>query len=452
MGWNGTGRESGSASAGGDKLTSATITMGSVNGYCYQQDTGRQATGNGAPITVTLTVTQGSTVASASATTTANNIGVTEDSSGNRYPVSYGSSCTFTFNTSGFTSGQPVSWSASWSGVLACGSGGSLSPNFSWSSSGGGGGGGGGGEEPGTEYQTVTRTITLNGNGNGYYQQVSNNARLPVGQTGPVYVNIDGYTTSWDDHIFLGWFDGSTQKTGTQTLYSDVTYYAHWKTVVRFDMHGGEYSFPEYWQEMGTSMTLPASIPIRQGYDFHSWIDTTTGDIYAPGDTFTFNQPTLLGARWVRRRLTVNVYKNLPLSAPDVYNRLYGQTIDLTGQQMYQDYRFVGWDTDEHLTGITKSQNINCLWDITDYYRRTAGSWRRPFEGYGNYVTWIAHGARHTEFRHTGESCLNPTGMSLTWSGYTFIGWVEDTSSSTPLSQLRMTTDQITLYALWRAN
>lgn len=448
MGWNATGSASGSVSAGDNtKLEYVKVDLGTVNGDCYQADTGRSGHHNGSPITVTLTA--GGASRSVSVT---NVVRTTSDSRGNKYPVNHGQSYTFNFGTE--IDGGTIGWSISWpaGSVLACGSGGGFYPSFHFS----------GGESPDPPPPTppthsVEYTMTLDPKNGSAAIQRSGSGTFDIDVWGPVYVNIlDSDTPTWIDHRFLGWFtaeSGGTQiSTGQQALYNDVTYYAHWETFLRFDLNGGDYTFPEYWRELNTHMNLPSFIPIREGFNFHSWADDSDSKYYERGQQYKFEKPKTLRARWVRRKLNVNVYKNVVLSQPDTYTLDYGQTINLTAQQHYQDYRFVGWDTDEHQTGIKKAQNINCLWDVTDYYRRTEGNWRRPFKGYGNYVTWIYNGVAHTEFRQTGENCLNPSGITVERSGCTFIGWVEDPLSETPYTRLVMSTDQITLYALWKYN
>lgn len=423
-------------------LVSVTGNLGTVNGTCYEASTGQGPySHNGSPITVTVSLNgvSSSAVVSTVCNTTENT------STGDRYPTSSGSSVTFNFGNITVDSGVTISGNATWgSGILACSSGGSLGLSPVWSSR--------------PKLVPVTRTVTLNANGGTFKdgtksKSASNTAMLNPGSSGPVTVNFSGLgTPTWSDHKFLGWYtsaSGGGLASSPVTLYSDVTYYAHWSTKLNFNMNGGDYEFPEYWIKLGDSIKLPTSIPIRSGFDFHSWYDDITRQSYAPGDTFTFEKPTTLRARWVRRQCDVYVYNNLVTQPAEHHQVLFGDTIELFPGVSEDKTRFVGWDTDEHVTGICKSQNINYLWDITDFFRRINGSWDSGFNRSANFVRYIYDNNIHTEFVEHGHDCLNPN-IVPTKDECEFLGWSLSPESTTVESTLVMESKPLILYAVWK--
>lgn len=451
-GWNAIGSQSGSFTSGSNTakeyiLRSATATLGTVQGTCKEpSDDGKtvksQYTGSGGPIVVTLTVNGVS-----ASVTVGNAVQVHTSSDVLAYPVSSGAPYTFTFPSEiKVDANTTLSWSASWSGCLSCSGGGSLGLSPKW-------------DEIDKEVP-VTRTVTLNANGGSFsdgttIKSASNTAMLLPGSTGPVDVNFSGLgTPSRANHKFLGWFDaasgGNQQTSTTVRLYSDVTYYAHWSTYLKFDLNGGEYSFPEYWNPLGNTMKLPTSIPIRNGYNFHSWYDDSAKVSYAPGSNIAFDVPRTLRARWVKRKVSVSVYRNmLPNITPKEYTVDYGQNIQLIPERKQDNYRFVGWDTDEHASGLKKNQNINCLWDLSDYFKYISGSWRRMFKANGNYVTYIYNGFVYTEFVAYKHDCLHPS-ITPFKEECEFLGWTEDPNSIEYVNSLIMETEPLILYAVWK--
>lgn len=440
-GWNGTGSQGVSFQSGGDAdywyiLKGATATLGSAKGECYQVSTGRKATGSGAPITVTLTINGVS-----ASVVVSNVVSTTEDSNGNKYPVSAGTTHTFTFNSEiKVDASTVVSGAATWSGVLACDSGGS--PVFSpiW--------------EQELKLVPVTRTITLNANGgscsNGSgTKTISNTAMLMPGSTGPVEVDWSNESASRSGYNFLGWFTAPSGGTrvypGKTTLYSDVTYYAHWSTYLSFNLDGGDYSFPQLWGEVGTGTRIPSSIPTKPGFEFTGWSGGKK-----PGDSHTFSSPTTLTAQWKRKTVIVNIYDLFTSESVESSHTLeFGDSLSLLPKSSKDKFRFVGWDTDEHLSGIMKSQNINYLWDVADYMKYLSGRWARGFKPSSNFVTYLYDGNIHTVFLEVGQDCLNPD-ITPTKSGCEFLGWTLDPVTPEVETSLVMESAPLLLYAVWR--
>ena len=78
---------------------------------------------------------------------------------------------------------------------------------------------------------------------------------------------------------------------------------AGWKELspkqfkVRFDLEGGEGTFPDIVGLEGEQVTLPATVPARPGSTFMGWADGS--DVYQPGDLFTIpGEDVTLFAMW----------------------------------------------------------------------------------------------------------------------------------------------------------
>lgn len=422
-------------------LTSVTGTLGTVNGTCYEAGSGQGPfSHNGSPITVTVTLNgvSSSAVVSTQCSTTKS------QTTGSQYPTSSGSGVSFNFGNIKVDGGGTVSGSASWSGILACSSGGSLGLSANWSGT--------------PKLVSVTRQVTLNANGGKFgdgttSKSASNSAMLRPGSSGPVTVDFSGLgVPTRTNHTFLGWYDassGGNKVSSPVTLYSDVTYYAHWSTWLKFDLDGGDYSFPEYQQELGSTMKIPSFIPTRCGYDFDGWHDANTNKSYKPGDTYTFSSPTTLRAKWTKRQLTVKAYNNKLFEPPQEFNVEFGSTITLVPGVSEEKTKFVGWDTDEHETGITKSQNINYLWDMTDFFRFLDNKWTTGFKTNQNVVRYVYNNNVYSQSANVRSSLLDPP-ITPEKDGYEFVGWTADPNSTDVLSSFDVESEGNTLYAVWQ--
>lgn len=413
---------------------------GAVTGTCYQASTGQSATGHG-NASVTITASCGGSSVSSSFSGLAGN-SIHEDSSGNKYPTP-GNRTTCTLNIGKqitVPAGGSITCTVSWTDVICCDGGGAVNL-------------GGGSWE--LALVPVTRNVNLNANGgscsNGSgTKTISNTAMLKPGSTGPVEVNWSGESASRSGgYNFLGWFTapsgGGQVYPGKVTLYSDVTYYAHWATHLSFDLAGGDYSFPQLWGELGSSTKIPSSIPTRPGFEFTGWSGGKK-----PGDSHTFSSPTTLKAQWEKKTVIVNVYDLFTSESVESSHTLkFGDTLSLLPKSQKDKFRFVGWDTDEHLSGIMKSQNINYLWDVADYMKYLSGRWTRGFKPSSNFVTYLYDGQIHTAFIEIGEDCLNPD-ITPTKSGCEFLGWTLDPVTAQIETSLVMESAPLLLYAVWR--
>jgi uncharacterized repeat protein (TIGR02543 family) len=89
---------------------------------------------------------------------------------------------------------------------------------------------------------------------------------------------------------------------------ASLTLYAIWtkKCVLTFDMNGGTGSIESQGcnatasTEEPCEVTIPGSVPTREGYEFKGWAETRTAETagYKPGDSLTLTEDKVLYAVW----------------------------------------------------------------------------------------------------------------------------------------------------------
>lgn len=312
----------------------------------------------------------------------------------------------------------------------------------------------------------ISCSATLDGNGSGHTYTPSAGGWVD-GDTHNLSLTITPTTDTWDvDHEFLGWYTdplGGTRIGNTVTLGngSSPTYYAHWRVRVGFDLDGGDYSFPDYYRELTEECTIPTSIPTKLGHDFKCWLDGSSSTFYDPGDTLTVSGPTILKAIWVKRKVKVLIQDNLHVIPAEEIETTFSSTLNLIPKKKESRFRFVGWDTDENLTGVTKgrkgtndteylnTQNINCMWDLSEYFKYIFGRWTGGYKVSKNKVTYIYDEAFHEEVYNVGEDCLHPS-ITPTKTDYEFLGWTDDIESTDVLTSCVMETSPFALFAVWK--
>lgn len=112
----------------------------------------------------------------------------------------------------------------------------------------------------------------------------------------------------------------NTASTNTGTTYnasasytgnSALTLYAIWNPIIYFNDNGGSGGPVSQIKTYGQNLTLAATIPIRQNYDFIGWNTAAdgSGTSYAPGDAYTADATATLYAQW-RPNPPIRIKKN----------------------------------------------------------------------------------------------------------------------------------------------
>ncbi len=129
--------------------------------------------------------------------------------------------------------------------------------------------------------------------------------------------------------------------------------YAQWKPneyTIQFFANGGT-GAPEtidcYHKE---SVTVPETIPTREGYTFEYWIESDEPDsggvIWYPGSTHTMYGSATLYASWILNTYNVTYDANGGSGSPASQTKKHGTDITLSNTvPVYDGFEFVGWNT-----------------------------------------------------------------------------------------------------------
>ena len=284
---------------------------------------------------------------------------------------------------------------------------------------------------------TATPNATIHYTVNGSGEQIGS-----AGQSVVITITSDATITAY------GTCDGMIQSTETRITYKLNTY------IVSYDGNGsdggavlGVQSFTS-----GSSATVTGDGTMtRTGYTFTGWNTATNGSgaSYAEGARYSSDANLTLYAQWQPNTYTVTFNGNNSTSGSTTsQNFTYGvpQNLNVNGFQR-TGYTFTGWNTATNGSGIdyADGDSYTATGDITLY-----AQWK----GVDYTITYVLDGGTN----HSG----NPQGYTVadlplelktpTKTGYTFIGWFIDGSSSTGTRIETGVTGDITVTAHWQPN
>ena len=291
------------------------------------------------------------------------------------------------------------------------------------------------------------KTVTLGGSINEYIT--------------PPDASTPGYT-------FKGWTTKENSDTpeinpGEDILIDDVTkiYYPIYtinKYSISYVLNGGTGNFPSSSHDYNTTITLPDSAPVYPGHDFTGWYlnPEFTGAIYQPSGSFKIpaKNVTFYASYGIQKyQLIFDTKGGTP--AIDTISLDYGSTVNLPSEiPSIANGVFRQWLYTEGEITTTYHPNdeftLQVEHDVTfvaDYI-------------YGLYVTFDANGGSNP------PDGLSYTGVATEYTftlpeevpirkGYTFLGWSELKTASTPTyttGSLFTTDTSTTLYAIWSVN
>lgn len=315
----------------------------------------------------------------------------------------------------------------------------------------------------------ISCSATLHGNGSGNTYDISDSQWVSL-ETNTIPLKIEPEEDTWGPgYTFKGWFTEIREgtKIGATVDLSDEEhqdYYAHWDADIVFDGDGSEYTCPTYKEEVTYDFTIPSWIPTRAGYDFKHWLSDVGEQVYHPGDVITIAEPLRMNAIWVKRKVKAIISDLLGIIPEKTVEGYFGDTFELEAFPLSKNghYRFMGWDTNELLTGITKGrkgtddidyknvQHIDSIWSVVDYFKYAINDWRNQASTQGSEVTYyIRPGEIFRDFVNYHEDCLHPS-ISLEIDNYIFIGWTYEKAEVTPLTECIMESSPFVLYAIWK--
>ncbi len=253
---------------------------------------------------------------------------------------------------------------------------------------------------------------------------------------------------------FLSW---NTEENGGGQSYAPgdrydekapLTLYAQWdreKYNIGFDANGGSGAPNSMIKEYGISLELSDIIPEKTGYTFKHWNKERSGGgkAYAPGASFTENNPATLYAIW-----TANSYElyfdpcDGARSFEDktvTYDSRYGEL----PEAVRAGYSFLGWftakDGGDEITAedtvkITADTTLYAHWEINTYD-----------------VVYVSDGENTPE----AQSKIHGTDLKLTAAipekeGFDFVEWADESGRSYAPESIYSEDKPSTLYAVWQ--
>lgn len=307
-------------------------------------------------------------------------------------------------------------------------------------------------------YTVPTLYWTVSYNANGGSGAPSNQTKyrdksLTISSTKPTRT---GYT-------FLGWSTSSTATSatysagGSYTSNSGATLYAVWKLntyTVSYNANGGSGAPSNQIKSHGVDLTLSATTPTRNGYDFLGWATSASGSVaYQPSATYSSNAALKLYAVWKAHTYTVTYDANGGTNAPAAQTKTHDISLTLSSElPVREGYEFLGWGTNAQATAsyspggtYTTESNITlyAIWSLISVLS----------------ILYDSDGGDYTP--NSQSHLLNKTtyfsGAKPKKDGYSFSGWALTKGATQALflpghkyvNNNFQSGDILTLYAVW---
>jgi len=221
--------------------------------------------------------------------------------------------------------------------------------------------------------------------------------------------------------------------------------------MVTYNANGGSVSPASETVNAGSSIVLSA--PTRNGYTFNGWYTASSGGtkVGNAGASYTPSGNVTLYAQWTATStsytITFNGQNGSPVPSPITTSSGYA-TIPATPPSR-SGYTFMGWYKDSSGSGLA-------------YY---PGDIITVTSSFTLYAVWQSAATTHTatyNYSANGGSSASTTTATIaegaaisltptaTKTGWEFVGWNTNSSATTALSSLTMSTSNVTLYAIFK--
>ena len=302
-------------------------------------------------------------------------------------------------------------------------------------------------------------TIVFNGNG----ATGGSTASMQMQYNETKQLNENGFVRT--GHSFKNW---NTLSNGNGTSYADkqsvknlaasgsstVTLYAQWTPdtyTVHYDANGGSGAPNDQIKTYGVTLTLSSAKPARTGYTFQSWNTKQegSGTTYAPGTSYSANEPLTLYAQWKINTYTVSYNANGGAGAPNSQTKTYGIHLTLSSVKPTRTgYTFKNWNTaangsgTDYPSGGTYTGNAN----LTLYAQWIPDTYTVHYDANGG------SGAPGDQTKVYDIDLTLSTGKP-TRTGYTFTAWntkADGTGTTYPSGAVYKGNGALNLYAQWK--
>ncbi len=301
---------------------------------------------------------------------------------------------------------------------------------------------------------------------------------MPVNAT-TQWILTDTHTFTWEqvpsrtNYYFRGWSaapDGegrlitSYQLDGIQAQNKSVTLYARWELstyTVSFDANEGMDPPEPIMELIGTDVTIPATVPTREGYDFLYWTENRdgSGKTYAVGDSYSNHTDSTLYAQWQRKTYTVTYDTAGGSGSFPQQTKTHFEPLDLhAAAPAKTGYKFLGWlgsDGKTYAAGDPYTAEADLV---------LTAQWQTLYK-YAFRFDPNAQGVTGTPDDVVSSDWEEPASRTVTWNSdpqrahYTFAGWSTDPNAATgqmirsyTLQGVAGSTAAVTLYAIWVEN
>lgn len=310
-------------------------------------------------------------------------------------------------------------------------------------------------------------TLTINPNGGTYDGKTTNTTVTQNYNTTYTVANPTrtGYT-------FNGWTNsGSGSISGTTYTFGagDGTLTANWTAytyTITYNLDGGSVATANPTTYTIETADFTLNNPTKAGYKFLGWTGT---ELSSASTTVTISKGSTgnrtYTANWQANsyNITINSVNGTGGSvSPTTYSTsTAAQTATLTNPTK-TGYTFNGWtvswtDSSTHsgtlptVSGTTLTIPANCYGNITLTAKWNTNSYTVTYDATTNGGTFKnASGYENTASVEYGKSVdLDKSHRYGEKSGWTFVGWNTDKSATTTQSSLTMSTNNITLYAIY---
>ena len=218
---------------------------------------------------------------------------------------------------------------------------------------------------------------------------------------------------------------------------------------------------------IGSTLTMPATVPTRAGFRFAGWSASTSGG--SPVQPGAVIQPTATITWYAQWESTITYDPNAPApgTATDSYTGAPPATTlatssnavttlrGNTGSLARPGYTLGGWNTKADGTGTTYALGLTTYastGDITLYAKWTPNSVTLTLSGNSTGLTGVSTGTTNTQARTAWVSgAINATTISIT--NYEISGWTTTQNNSgtiIPLVGPYTIFQNTTLYAVWK--
>ena len=285
--------------------------------------------------------------------------------------------------------------------------------------------------------------------------------------------NVTEPTTGWQDFSNGGEVT-LTLTGGTNYLWTKVINNAGTRTeprysnsyntgyTIAYDANGGSNAPTKQVKTHNLSITVPTTIPTREGWTFQGWSKTKNSKTvdYASGASYTENKARTLYAVW-KRTVTVTFMPNGSSTTQttrtcEVWNNESNCSITSPAITPTSGFSALGWNTTAGATTSAWTQNTaKNIASSTTYYAITKSDAQITVGFNANGASSIGSTSLSC-YRYNGSSTCNITSPTITAaSGFSVLGWntsATATTSAWAVGDAKAFSANATYYAITKSN